>query len=210
MAKINLLPWREAYRKEKKEQFLAVLGGVLALSALFAYLWVMSVESAIENQNARNHLLETEIAVLEKQVQEISELKKIRDDLLARIKIIQDLQGTRPLIVRYFDDFARAIPDGVFITMLSRVGETLSIEGIAESYNRVASLMRNLEDSEWFASAKLTSVTAAPQEGEQANAFKMSILTSAPGDKGQAQTDADAAKQATAKASTADKNAGGK
>jgi type IV pilus assembly protein PilN len=203
MAKINLLPWREAYRKEKKEQFLAVLGGVLALSALLAYAWVMGVESAIENQNARNKLLETEIAVLEKQVQEISELKKIRDDLLARIKIIQDLQGTRPLIVRYFDDFARAIPDGVFITMLARVGETLNIEGIAESYNRVASLMRNLEDSEWFASAKLTSVTAAPQEGEQANAFKMSILTSAPGDKGQAVVDADAAKQATA-------NAGGK
>jgi type IV pilus assembly protein PilN len=92
MAKINLLPWREAYRKEKKEQFLAILGGVLLFSALLAYLWIVAVESSIENQEARNHLLETEIAVLEKQVKEISELKKVRDDLLARIKIIQDLQ----------------------------------------------------------------------------------------------------------------------
>jgi type IV pilus assembly protein PilN len=210
MAKINLLPWREAYRKEKKDQFLGVLGFVLLLTALIAYLWVVSVQSSIDNQMARNHLLETEIAVLEKQVQEISELKKIRDDLLARIKIIQDLQGTRPLIVRYFDDFAHAIPDGVFITMLDRKGDTLTIEGIAESYNRVASLMRNLEDSEWFASAKLTSVTAAPSEGEQANAFKMSIHTSAPGDTGQAVADADAAKKASVNASAVDKKAGGK
>ncbi len=209
MAKINLLPWREAYRKEKKEQFLAVLGGFLVLSLLLSYLWVVSVESAIENQNARNHILDTEIAILEKQVKEISELKKKRDDLLTRIKIITDLEGTRPLIVRYFDDFARAIPDGLFITLFSRQGDVVSVEGIAESYNRVASLMRNLEDSDWFASANLTSVTAAPKEGEQANAFKMTVHTSVPGEVGQAAQDADAAKKATV-TSTSEKKAGGK
>ena len=209
MAKINLLPWREAYRKEKKEQFLVVLGGVLLLSALMSYLWIVSVESAIENQDARNHILDTEIAKLEKQVQEISELKKKRDDLLTRIKIITDLEGTRPLIVRYFDDFAHAIPDGLYITSLSRAGDVVSIEGIAESYNRVASLMRNLEDSDWFASANLTSVTAAPKEGEQANSFKMTVHTSVPGEVGQAAQDADAAKKATVMSSK-NKKAGDK
>lgn len=182
MAKINLLPWREAYRKEKKEQFLVVLGGFFVFSALCAYLWIASVESSIENQMARNHLLETEIAVLEKQVQEINDLKKVRDDLLARIKIIQDLEGTRPLIVRYFDDFARSIPDGVFVTSVAREADLVSIEGVAESYNRVASFMRNLEASDWFAAPSLTSVTAAPSEGEQANSFKMTVHTSVPGD----------------------------
>jgi type IV pilus assembly protein PilN len=145
-----------------------------------AYLWVVSVESSIENQQARNHLLETEIANLDKQVKEIAELKKIRDDLLARIKIIQDLQGTRPLIVRYFDDFARSIPDGVFVTVLNRNDGTLTLEGIAESYNRVATFMRNLEASDWFAGPNLTSVVAVPAEGEQAQSFKMTVNTSAP------------------------------
>jgi len=180
MAKINLLPWREAYRKEKKEQFLAVIGGVVLLSGLIAYLWIVSVESSIENQEARNHLLETEIATMEKQVKEIADLKKVRDDLLARIKIIQDLQGTRPLIVRYFDDFARSIPDGVFVTMVARQGGMVSIEGVAESYNRVATFMRNLDSSGWFAGANLTSVVAAPSEGEQAQSFKVSVNTSVP------------------------------
>lgn len=180
MAKINLLPWREAYRKEKKDQFVAILIGVFIISALLAYLWISSVESAIENQHSRNRLLETEIAVLEKQVQEIAELKKVRDDLLTRIKVIQDLEGTRPVIVRYFDEFVRAVPDGVHLSLIARVGDIISMEGIAESTNRVSSLMRNLEQSDWFASPNLTSVTAAPAEGEQASSFKMTVRTSAP------------------------------
>src|SRR5690554_1302714 len=168
MAKINLLPWREAYRKEKKDQFIVILVGVFIVAAFVAYLWVSGVESAIDNQNARNRLLETEIAVLEKQVQEIAELKKVRDDLLTRIKVIQDLEGTRPVIVRYFDEFVRAVPDGVYLNSIVRSGEIISIEGIAESTNRVSSLMRNLDQSDWFAAPNLTSVTAAPAEGEQA------------------------------------------
>ncbi len=180
MAKINLLPWRQAYREEKKREFLVVIGFVLAISALGAYLWVGSVESSIENQNARNRLLEQEITKLEAQVKEISELKKVRDDLLVRIKVIQDLEGTRPVIVRYFDEFSRAVPDGVHVTLLDKKGGTIAIEGVAESYNRVASFMRNLDASDWFASPNLTSVVAAPAEGEQASRFKMTVQTSAP------------------------------
>lgn len=182
MAKINLLPWRQAYREEKKREFVGIIAAVFIVAALGAYSWISSVESAIENQGSRNRLLDQEIAKLEAQVKEISELKKVRDDLLARIKVIQDLEGTRPVIVRYFDDFARAIPDGVFVTLVDRKGTVVSIEGVAESYNRVASFMRNLETSDWFASPNLTSVTAAPEEGEQAQMFKMTVQTSAPVD----------------------------
>ena len=182
MAKINLLPWREAYRKEKKDQFIAILIGVFIVSALLAYVWISSVEAAIDNQNSRNRLLETEIAALEKQVQEIAELKKVRDDLLTRIKVIQDLEGTRPVIVRYFDDLVRSVPDGVHLNSVVRTGDTISIEGIAESTNRVSSFMRNLEDSDWFTSPNLSSVTSAPAYGEQANSFVMSVRTSAPAD----------------------------
>lgn len=180
MAKINLLPWRQAYREEKKREFITILFGVALLSALCAYIWISSVEAAIENQNSRNKLLQDEIAKLEAQVKEIAEIKKVREDLLARIKVIQDLEGTRPVIVRYFDDFVRCIPDGVFITSMSKKGGTITLEGVAESYNRVAAFMRKLDESEWFADPKLFSVAAAPSQGEQANSFRMTVNTSAP------------------------------
>jgi type IV pilus assembly protein PilN len=180
MAKINLLPWRQAYREEKKREFVTILLGVAMISGLAAYIWVASVEAAIENQNSRNKLLEDEIAKLELQVKEIAEIKKIRADLLARIKVIQDLEGTRPVIVRYFDDFVRTIPDGVYITSMERKGDVIILGGVAESYNRVSAFLRKLDESEWFADPKLSSVKAAPNEGEQANSFEMTVNTSAP------------------------------
>jgi type IV pilus assembly protein PilN len=194
MAKINLLPWRQVYREEKKREFVTILFGVGLLSALCAYIWIASVESAIENQNSRNKLLQDEITKLEAQVKEIAEIKKIRADLLARIKVIQDLEGTRPVIVRYFDDFVRCIPDGVFITSMSKKGNTITLEGVAESYNRISAFMRKLDESDWFADAKLFSVAAAPAEGEQANSFRMSVTTSAPLDEN-AQTPVDGGKK---------------
>lgn len=180
MAKINLLPWRQAYREEKKREFVGIIVGVLAVAVFGAYLWVSSVQSAIENQNARNQLLTQEIAKLDSQVKEISEIKKVRDDLLARIKVITDLEGTRPVIVRYFDELARAIPDGVWVSLVERKGNVVTMEGIAESYNRIASFLRNLEASDWYASHNLISVDAAPDEGEDASVFKMTVETSAP------------------------------
>lgn len=180
MAKINLLPWREAYRQEKKREFIGVIIGVGVAAVFGAYVWVSSVESAIENQNARNQLLSQEIAKLDAQVKEISEIKKVRDDLLARIKVITDLEGTRPVIVRYFDELARAIPDGVWISSAERKDKIVTIEGVAESYNRIASFLRNLEASDWYASHNLISVDAAPEEGEDASRFKMTVETSAP------------------------------
>ena len=188
MAKINLLPWRQVYREEKKREFLGIIAAVAIAAGLGAYSWIASVESAIDNQNSRNQLLNSEIAKLDAQVKEISELKKVRDDLLARIKVITDLEGTRPVIVRYFDDFARAIPDGVYVTLVERKGNTVSIEGVVESYNRVASFMRNLDGSDWFAAPSLTSVTAAPDEGEQASIFKMTVQASVPVDPASVQT----------------------
>lgn len=180
MARINLLPWRDQYRQEKKQEYFTILGGVGIVAALVAYLWISSVQAAIENQSQRNALLQREIQQLEQQVNEINELRKKKAALLDRMRVIQGLQGTRPVIVRYFDELARAIPDGVYLQELSRTGERIEIKGIAESNNRVSSLMRNLDDSEWFSAPNLTSVEAAPAEGEQANKFSMSVTATVP------------------------------
>src|SRR5690625_4609625 len=138
--------------------------------------------AAIADQTARNRLLNTEIAELDKKVDQIQALRERREQLLARMRVIQDLEGTRPVIVRYFDDMVRAIPDGVFLNRMAREGEVIRLEGVAESNNRVSSFMRNLEDSDWFTSPNLSSVTSAPAYGEQANSFVMSVRTFAPAD----------------------------
>jgi type IV pilus assembly protein PilN len=175
MAKINLLPWRQEYRQEKKKEFLAQLGLVCVFAALAAFVWFRIVDSAIDNQNQRNAKLETEIAVLEKRVAEINELKKKREELIARMKVIQDLQGTRPTIVRYFDEIVRAVPDGLFFTSLDRKGSVISITGVTESSNRVSTFMRNLDQSEWFDSPNLKSIQTTEKYDEQASEFLLQV-----------------------------------
>lgn len=175
MAKINLLPWREEYRQEKKKEYVSQLIGVCILAALISWVWIHSMNNAIENQQARNNLLSSEISLLDKQVKEIQELKKKRRELLERMKVIQDLQGTRPVIVRYFDEFARSVPDGVFITALSRNDKILNIEGVSESNNRVSDFMRRLNASEFFDAPNLRSVTVDPKFGEQSSRFSMQV-----------------------------------
>ncbi|ARN74205.1 PilN domain-containing protein [Oceanicoccus sagamiensis] len=180
MANINLLPWREERRQELKQAFLVVLGIVAAIGFALVVLADMAVNSAIDGQNARNQYLEKQIGELELQVKEIRELEKKKQELLDRMKVIQELQGNRPIIVRIFDEMVRSLPDGVFYQSLSRSNDAIKLQGIAESNNRISSLMRRVDKSEWFDDPNLTAVTANPIFGEQASEFTMSFNISTP------------------------------
>lgn len=158
MATINLLPWRDEYRQEKKREFFSVLVLSMVLAALLAYVWMSFIESNIQQQKTRNSILEKEIAVLSKKMTEIAELKKKRQGLEAKTKVIQGLQTTRPLVVRYFDELVRVVPDGVYFDSLALKGDIYTISGIAESNSRVSNLMRNLDASNYFKSPNLRNV----------------------------------------------------
>ena len=147
MARINLLPWREQLREERKQRFLVSLAGVFIVAAGLVFLGDQMLSAAIDNQNARNDFIKKEIAVLDARINEISELKTRRQQLLERMKIIQDLQGNRPIIGRVFDQLVRTLPDGVYFTSVKMSGKSIAIVGAAESNNRVSNLMRNLDGS---------------------------------------------------------------
>jgi len=181
MARINLLPWREQLREERKQRFLVALVGVLVVAAGFVFLGDQLLNSAIEQQNARNEFIKREIAVLDARIKEISELKTRRQQLLERMKIIQDLQGNRPIIGRVFDQLVRTLPDGVYFSSVKMVGKRIDILGAAESNNRVSNLMRNLDASEWLSAPNLTQVKATTAGAlDQANVFQLSVQQTQP------------------------------
>ena len=175
MAQINLLPWRDERRAELKREFLTVLGGVAAFGAFILVLVHLYFTNEIEIQNDRNEYLTKNIQQLDKKVEEIRELQKKRTQLLDRMRVIQELQGNRPIIVRILDQLVRTVPDGVFYTQLTSSNQTIKINGIAESNNRVSSLMRRLDASEWFTNPNLDGVRAEPNFGDQATTFNMTV-----------------------------------
>jgi type IV pilus assembly protein PilN len=180
MAQINLLPWREERRQALRKQFLISMGLVLALGASLVLLADRVVNGQIDHQMARNDHLRENIRELDKAVAEIRDLQKRRNQLLDRMRVIQELQGNRPIIVRVLDQLVRTVPDGVFYRNLKTKNKTIAIKGVAESNNRVSSLMRRLEASDWLADPSLDIVSAAPKFGEQANTFELKVQVQAP------------------------------
>lgn len=180
MANINLLPWRDEFRARRKQEFLTILMAVLMASVLVAYLWVSAAQVDIDDQSRRNSMVQEELDILNEKVTEIKELKKRRSELLDRMRVIQELQGLRPVIVRAFDEFVRMVPDGIYIEEVTKKGDQMSLTGITESANRVSAFMRNLEASEWFQSPNLNTVTAKPELGEQAAGFSMTVNAAIP------------------------------
>jgi type IV pilus assembly protein PilN len=162
MANINLLPWREKQREERKQQFLVTLGVVVGVAALILFAGDRFMQSRISNQNALNDYLRQQIAGLDREIAEIRQLQVQKAALTERMTVIQDLQGRRPVIVRLFDELVRTLPDGVYYNTINRVNDNISLAGVAESNRHVSTLMRSLDDSPWFASPDLRQVTALP------------------------------------------------
>ncbi len=186
MARINLLPWREQLREERKQRFLVTLAGVLIVAGGIVFLADQYLNAAIAQQNARNEFIRNEISALDSRIKEISELKTRRQQLVERMKIIQDLQGNRPIAARIFDQLVRTLPDGVYFTDVKMIGKSISIEGAAESNNLVSSLMRNQDASDWLAAPNLTEVKAVSADKlDQANTFKLTVQQTLPKDQDQ-------------------------
>lgn len=180
MAQINLLPWREERRQELKKEFLVTVALVALLGGGLVLLADRVVNGQIDHQRARNSHLQQNISELDKKVAEIRDLQKRRQQLIERMRVIQELQGNRPIIVRIMDQLVRTIPDGVFYSSLTSQAGNIFINGIAESNNRVSSLMRRLDSSDWLASPNLDKVSAAPTYGDQATTFNLTVKVELP------------------------------
>ena len=181
MARINLLPWREQLREERKKQFMMAMAGVVVGAIAVIVLADRVISNAIDTQTARNAHVQTEIVKLDQRIKAISELKARRKQLLERMKTIQDLQGNRPIIGRIFDQMARTLPEGVYFTDAKMTDKTIAISGAAETNNRVSDLLRNLDASPWLESSTLIEVkanTSADVDG--ANTFQLSVRQTAP------------------------------
>lgn len=186
MANINLLPWRERQREERKQQFLVALAITAGIAGLILVVADRVLASQISNQNARNAYLTEQITLLDREIAEIRELQQQKRDLTARMTVIQDLQGRRPVIVRLFDELVRTLPEGIYYDRITRTEDSISIEGIAESNSRVSALMRSLDESEWFANPDLRQVTAenpnaANAADSQRNRFQLTVAVTTPG-----------------------------
>ena len=180
MAHINLLPWRENQRRERKRKFGYQLLAVAAAAGLAAFYWHIMVLQKIEYQNSRNALLQAEIARVDKKIVAIKDIEKRRAQLISRMNIIQDLQISRPQIVHLFDELVETVPEGAYLVSLDQRGSAVTMKGRAQSNARVSSYMRNIDGSSWIGGAVLKIIENKEKTGTGMSHFELAAKQANP------------------------------
>lgn len=161
MIAINLLPHREAARKKRRELFYVHLGMAVVAGLCVAGLFFLFYQTRISEQQRRNGVLQGEIQKLDAQIKEIATLKQELDGLKARQASVESLQADRNQPVHLLNEMVRQLPDGVYLRSLKQEGAAITIEGVAQSQERVSELLRNLSSrSEWLSRPQLVEITS--------------------------------------------------
>lgn len=188
MILINLLPHREAARKRRRETFFASLGVAAVAGALLAGAGFVWLQTQIELQQSRNALLQSEIKKLDAEIKEISSLQAEIAALRARQQAVEDLQGDRNLPVHLLNELVKQLPDGVYYTGMKQDNQVVTLQGMAQSNERVSELLRNLSsNSPWLSKPELieilaANVTLSPRDVRRVANFKLRVDVKRPTD----------------------------
>jgi type IV pilus assembly protein PilN len=172
---INLLDWRKARREQRKQAFAASIGLGVAIAGGIVGAAYMLVNGQLDNQNARNNYLRAEIKELDQQLKEIQELERVRSNLIARMRVIEELEASRMASVRFFDEIVNTLPEGVSLTSLKQQGGNVTIDGIAESNGRISTYMKSLDASPWFADPRLVVIKTNERDRRREAQFTLQV-----------------------------------
>jgi type IV pilus assembly protein PilN len=184
MAHINLLPWREELRQERQKNFIILMVSGFIFASAILYAVIMYFDGLTDEQNRRNSFLKSQIAIVDAKIKEIDQLEAEKTSLEARMQVIQDLQASRPKVVKVLDALARVVPDGVHLESMSREGNKINLAGVAESNARVSVFMNKIDENTEFDEANLQIIKKSGGDGVTKH-FTMNANESKPNKKGE-------------------------
>jgi type IV pilus assembly protein PilN len=175
MAHINLLPWREAARKEMQKVFLTILAATCLCAFLAMFGVSLLYSEMITGQLKRNAHIEQELVILDRRIDEIKILNETRRNLRQRMALIEQLQSSRNLGTQVFGEVAKTVPAGIYLGQLEKKNDAVLIIGKSESNNRLSHMIRQVEESPLLQFVNLQSITAGKDMAKILSDFTMQI-----------------------------------
>lgn len=175
MVRINLLPHRQIKRAAKQREFglMALFAAVSAFAIIFVGWTYLGAKK--QTQLERNTRLEQAIVKLDTEIADIVELKNQINNVLERKRIVENLQTNRSQAVVLLDELARQLPEGLYLTSIKQTENVITMQGVADTNARVATLVRNLEVSEWLEKPVLIEIKTTTVNNVKQNDFTMSV-----------------------------------
>jgi type IV pilus assembly protein PilN len=173
MRGLNLLPWREEQREQQKREFFISLGGSFLTGIILVFLIHMGINNSISHQQEANAYLQSQINDLNVRLKQIADLKEQKLLLMARMKLIQSLEASRPQVVSLFELFVNAMPSGVYVQTIKREGDVITLQGKAQSNTLVSSLMRNIEQYPWVEAPILNEIKSDDNDRDYNKMFTL-------------------------------------
>lgn len=180
MIRVNLLPHRQLRREAKQREFgLMALFSAIAAAAIVFMAYTL-ISSQVETQLERNQRLDAAIVKLDKEIADIKNLKDQISATLERKQVVENLQTNRSQAVVVFDELSRQLPEGMYFTSVKQQGKVITIEGVADTNARVATLVRNFNSSKWLESPILVEIKAVTTNAQKQNVFSLNVQLKAP------------------------------
>jgi type IV pilus assembly protein PilN len=180
MIRVNLLPHRQLKREARQRQFglMAAFTAIAASAVVFMAYTV--INARIDSQSERNARLDAAIVKLDKEIKDIQDLKDQITAMLERKQVVENLQTNRSEAVVVFDELSRQLPEGMYLKSIKQVGDVITLEGVADTNARVATLVRNYNDSNWLESPGLVEIKSVTANGQKQNVFTLTVKLKAP------------------------------
>lgn len=176
MSHINLLPWRESYKKKKQINFYILLACTCLVTLILCYGAKLYVDSMIDAQNTRNEFLQAQTIILDRRIAEIRKIKEEKAELVRRINLIQKLEQQRNVITRFFNTLPDVTPSGVYISTTTFNNSMVDVKGVSESTGQVSSMVRKVDNSGWLGDTSLPFISSSAIEPIKLYNFSMNFI----------------------------------
>jgi len=180
MIRVNLLPHRQLRREARQRQFGLMAAFTAAVAVALIFMAYTVIDARISSQTERNNRLTQAIAKLDKEIADIKDLKNQISVMLERKQVVENLQTNRSQAVVVLDEVSRQLPEGMFLKSIKQAGDVITLEGVADTNARVATLVRNFNSSTLLESPGLVEIKAVLANGQKQNIFTMTVKLRAP------------------------------
>jgi type IV pilus assembly protein PilN len=180
MIRVNLLPHRQIRREARQREFGLMAAFAAIAASVIVFMGLTFIDSQVNAQAERNARLDAAIVVLDKEIADIKDLKDQISIMLDRKQVVENLQTNRSQAVIVLDELSRQLPEGMYFKSIKQQGNIITLEGVADTNARIATLVRSLSNSKWLESPNLIEIKAEIVNGLKQNAFTMNASIKVP------------------------------